>query len=232
MNLEKFDIAHYTGHKAMERLSRCYRLFTLPIDFVIQENGIDIQSFDFKEKSDYKEQLRNTNILQFNIDSIDYINAFHFATYIRELSRKEVEFCIDASIFFQVMMEADINDVIDNRKVSFKNKWINYMNSHDANEGEIQNFMHYFNEIYKGIRNPIIHAEHRMGWFSFVFLLNKEYNLNLDYEQNWEQMCEIHNMPSSIGNINFPNLEELAQLLHKKHLNELNKLNTSENNNI
>lgn len=102
--------------------------------------------------------------------------------------------------------------------------------------------MDYFNEIYKGVRNPIIHADQRIGkrnlqimkfihvykyikkgWFSFVFLLSKEHNLQLNYQQNWKQMCDIHNLPDNIEEQQFPNLGELTQSLFKKHLNGLNK---------
>lgn len=82
MDLEKFDITHYVGHKAIEELSRCYRIFTLPINAAAIENGIQIMSIDFKQQSDYQGKLRNINILEFDINNIDHINAFHFANYI------------------------------------------------------------------------------------------------------------------------------------------------------
>lgn len=241
MSLEHFDIAHYTGHKAIEELSKCYRLFAAPVDIAVEENGVQIQSFDFKKKADYSEKLRQINILQLDINNIDYINAFHFANYIRVLSQKELEYCINSAIYFQVMMEADINDV-DKSKHKFKNRWFKFMKENNADEIDISNFDSYFRKIYLAIRVPAVHPKQRIGirnlqimnfvhvyenikkgWFAFVFLLNKTRNLQLDYHENWKIMCNSHNLPESINAKQFPNLEELVKKLHKKHIDGINE---------
>ena len=242
MDSEHFDIAHYTGHKALEEMLRCYRLYTTPIDRALYENNIQFSSYDFKPKSDIGDLSSSRTIQDLEIDKIDHINAFHFGGYLRSLNKKEIEYCINSSVFFQVMMETVINDALGNDNGSFFSKWDKFLKDNNASDDELDDFKQYFDNIYKGIRIPTVHPKERIGlrnsqmfrfnhiheyikrgWFSFVFLLNKQNGWNMNKEENWEQMCRMNNVPHDISSEQFIDIEEFSGLLYKKHLDTLNK---------
>lgn len=240
MNSKHFDIAHYAGHKAIEELHKCYRLYTLPIGQVLRENNIQISSFDFKSKSDINELVAKVSLQEVDIDKIDNINAFHLSKYLTSIRKKEIEFCINTAIFFQVMMESDINDVLGSDKGTFEKKWKRFLKDNNATNEETNSYQLYFKNIYIKVRTPSVHPKQNVGirniyqfkfeyiykfikegWFSFCFLLNKTRNLELNYEQNWKQLCKMHNLPATI-NESYKDIEELSMKLNNKYLEEFN----------
>ncbi|MCK5110361.1 MAG: hypothetical protein KAQ94_02485 [Arcobacteraceae bacterium] len=246
--MENFDIAHYTGHKAIDELYKAFRIYIVPIEMALLEHNIQSQSMDFKEKSDINTLVRTLSIININIDDIDHINSFHIASKLTSLRKKEIECCINTAIFFQAMMEADINNLISitNLKLpknpSFYQKWHTFLTKNKAPKHILDSFKIYFDEIYKGIRNPSIHPKDRRGlsnpelfrfpkvhenirhgWDVFAFSISIEHNTIIDYNDNWKIMCqEIHNIPQNIIKDEFPNLEKLSGNMYKKHLDFFN----------
>jgi hypothetical protein len=139
------------------------------------------------------------------------------------------------------MMETVINDTLKKEKWSFYSKWDSFLKDNNATVENLNDFKAYFNNVYKGIRLPSVHPVERIGlrnsemfqfthvhehikhgWFSFVFLLNKKLECNMDKNENWKEMCKIHDVPDAITKEDFPNLEKLAELLFKKHTDGFN----------
>ena len=244
MDLSNYDIANYLGHKALSNLFRAYRIYKVPISVALSENGISGFNYDFKEDHDIeRESLKNT-VCDIDVGSVDPINAFHFAGHLSSLRRKEAEHCIDTAIYFQAMMEADINDVLgSNASGSFKSKWTKFLKSNGASSKELGYFDNYLNNIYKKIRIPTVHAPDRKGltnvdalrfpfvhenikygWYSFVFLLNIVHDSKMDYEENWEIMSnQAHGIPDQIDEGDYPDYGSITGQLNKKHLDHFNK---------
>jgi hypothetical protein len=250
MDMEHFDIAHYTGHKALDELYKAYFLYVNSIEEVLYNCNIQTTRMDFKTISDIDTILQTTSITNLKIDAIDYINCFHIGGSLRMLRKKEAEFCINTAIFFQSMMEASINHLISlysisfqgNKSPSFKVKWEKFLEINNAPETIKNSFKLYLDNIYKGIRIPAIHPDRRMGlenpellrfpivhenimhgWFVFVFALSIEHSTLINYEDNWNTMCEeIHQIPSLINKEHFPDIEHLSNEMYKKHIDTLN----------
>ena len=192
MGLAHFDIANYLGHRSFDDLYKAFRIYKVPIAVALSENGITSFNIDFKKNHDIEQESLKNTVCDIDVNSVDPINAFHFAGHIRLLKQKEAEHCINTAIFFQAMMEAVINDALGSKaKGSFKDKWISFFKSNNATNKDLQNFDQYHKNIYKKIRIPTVHAKNRKGltniealrfsfvhqnirygWFSFVFLLN------------------------------------------------------------
>lgn len=243
METEHFDIAHYAGHKALEELGKCFRLYTLPISQVLYENNIQIHSFDFKPRSDIEGLAAKVTIQDLDIGEIDYINAFHLGSRLRALNKKEIEYCINSSVFFQVMMEADINDILGSDEGSFRKKWEGFLESNIASAEDFDDFKAYFDNIYKGIRNPTVHPKEivglgnaemfqfshvheyiKRGWSSSVFLFNKKHGSDMDKQENWKKMCGLHGVPDKIRKEDFPDIGKLAGSLYKKHTEGIDEI--------
>ena len=243
MDLAHYDIANYLGHKAIDHLYLAYRIYKVPIAQALKENGINGFSVDFKEKSDIEFEKASKTVCDINVNSVDTINAFHFATHLASLKRREAEHCIDTAIYFQAMMEADINDVLGSKaNGSFKDKWLKFLKSNNASEKEIKYFENYHDNIYKKIRIPTVHAKNRQGltnieslkfsfvhenikygWFSFVFLLNKIHDSKMDYDENWKSMSEeAHGIPAIIKQEDYPDYSLITGSLYQYHLDHLN----------
>ena len=251
MTLEHFDIAHYTGHKALDELYKSYYLYVNPISEVLYNCNINVTRMDFKEVTDIDSILNKTTIMDLNIDDIDYINCSHISFSLRTLRKKEAEFCINTAIFFQSMMETDINHLISLNRIkfekkesrSFKGKWEKFFEVNNAPQSMRDSFILYFENIYKGIRNPVVHPDRRSGlynpdllrfpivhenimhgWRVFAFSQSIEHNIEINYEDNWNTMCnEIHHIPSKIDKEVFPDMDSLSKNMSKKHLDTLNK---------
>jgi len=243
MDLGHYDIANYLGHKAINHLYLVHRIYKVPISQALAENGINGFSVDFKEKSDIEFEKASKTVCDISLDSVDPINAFHFANHLEQLRRCEAEHCIDTAIYFQAMMEATINDVLGSKaKGSFKDKWLKFLKSNNASEIEVKYFESYHDNIYKKIRIPTVHAKNRnglsnieslqfsfvhenikYGWFSFVFLLNKIHNFNMDYNDNWKIMSEeSHRIPAVIKQEDYPDYSLIINSLHQYHIDYLN----------
>ena len=80
MTGQYFDIAHYTGHKALDELKMCYLIYELPIAQVLRLNNINIQFMDFKSKSDIYEIIETTSIADLDISKLDGINCNHLSS--------------------------------------------------------------------------------------------------------------------------------------------------------
>lgn len=244
MDKRNFDIAHYVWHKAMDELYKCYKIYTCSLSWLLRENWISMTFHDFKDKHDINQILNSTNIQNLSIDKIDYINSLHIWSVLSTLWKKEAEYCINTSIFFQIMMEADINDIISNSKAekSFYTKWNIFLKDNNASSKENWYFDKYYNDIYKWVRNPIIHPKNKVWfrninnynfvniynwvknwWFTFIFLLNKVHNYNINYEENWSEICKLHWLPPRIDNTDFLDIESLSKTFYNKHLTEFNK---------
>ena len=81
-----------------------------------------------------------------------------------------------------------------------------------------------------GIRNaelfrfPYVHKYIKFGWYSFVFLLNKTNGLNMNYEDNWLQICQsIHRIPANISAEDFCDMSILSEKMSKKHYDYINQ---------
>ena len=147
----------------MQEMYRCYRLYSTPFDRALYENNIQVSSYDFKLKSDIGDLASGLTIQDLEIDKIDHINAFHIGGYLFSLKKKEIEYCINSSVFFQVMMETVINDALGIHNGSFFNKWDKFLKDNNASEDEMNDFKLYFDNIYKGIRIPTVHPKERIG---------------------------------------------------------------------
>ncbi|MEK9628662.1 MAG: hypothetical protein VW455_06535 [Nitrospinota bacterium] len=210
----------------------------------MSENGISSTHMDFKSDHDIEGELLRNTVYGVDVDTIDPINAFHFSGCLRALRKKEAEHCIDTAIYFQAMMEANINDALgSSANGSFRDKWKNFLKGNNGGSKELEYFNNYCENIYKKIRIPTVHAPNRKGlvniealrfsyvhtnirggWYCFVFLLNKVNNYTIDYEKNWKEMCEqIHRIPSDLDEGDYPDLSSIAGLLSKKHLDHINK---------
>ena len=249
MDLEHFDIAHYTGHKALDELFFTYSIYVNPIENVLVFCNIHTTRMNASGAPNANNILKNTSIQELEINNIDHIDCFHIGSSLRQLRTKEAEFCINTAIYFQSMMEADINHLVElysltftNKSPSFKVKWKKFLDDYKAPQQIKNSFDLYFNNIYKGIRNPSIHPSKRVGlenpdllrfsvvyenimhgWFVFVFSLNIMHDAKIDYKDNWDEMCRRHNIPSTIDNNLFIKIEELSSAMYKKHINTINK---------
>lgn len=245
MDLGHYDIAHYLGHKAIYHLYLAYRIYTVPVSQALAENGISGFNIDFKENSDFEIEKARNSVRDISKENVDPINAFHFANSLSLLKQREAEHCIDASIYFQSMMEASINDALGKKaKGSFKDKWLKYLNENGAKQSDIDYFESYHDNIYKKIRIPSVHAKDRKGliniealrfsfvhenikkgWFSFIFLLNNSHGFDMNYEDNWKIMSEeAHNVPATIDDADYPDYSLIVGELYKYHLDHFNSL--------
>lgn len=244
MDIHNFDIAHYTGHKAIEELARAHGIYTAPIADVLAMEGVHVTSFDFKPKHDIEDLARRTRVSDLDLDSVDPINAFHWGGYLMHLRKKEGERCINAAIFFQAMMEAVINDQLGDaaERLCFAQKWQNFLRKHDAPARIKQAFEEYVENIYRRIRIKAVHAKSRMGgldtdslrfpfvygylrsgWDCFAFLTGIAHGSNMDYDENWKTMCDIHRIPSMLNTAEFCDIGELSGMMTQKHLDFLNQ---------
>jgi hypothetical protein len=244
---QSFDMAVYAGHKAFDELFKVYSLYVQPLHIILEHYGVHIQAYNFDPESKIHTLSRQLNVQQLgnlDLETISPVDGKHFWDYLMALRELEVKFCINTSIYFQIMMEVEINDVsrsqsISNsnwRSLSFADKWTYYMNHYNASETELDYFDNYCEQIYRKLRNKSVHAAQRygirnvelfkfshvhqylkQGWFVGVFLINKEEGFSLDYEGNWKQMAEIyHHIPASINSADFPDMSELAKPFFKK----------------
>ncbi len=244
MDLSNYDIAHYLGHKALNNLHRAHRIYKVPISVALSENGISGFNIDFKENHDIESESQRNTVCDINVSSVDPINAFHFAGHLSSLRRKEAEHCIDTAIYFQAMMEADINDVLgSNANGSFNSKWTKFLKRNGANSAELGYFDNYLTNVYRKIRIPTVHAPDRKGltnvdalrfpfvhenikhgWYCFVFLLNIVHDSKMDYEENWEIMSnQAHGIPAKIDEHDYPDYGSIIGQLNQKHLDHFNE---------
>ena len=141
MDLAHYDIAHYLGHSALNHLYKAYRIYKVPISIALTENGISGFNVDFKEDHDIERESFKNTVCDIDVSTVDPINAFHFAGHLELLKQREAEHCIDTAIYFQAMMEADINDALGSKaKGSFKDKWIKCLNKNNATEKDFEYF--------------------------------------------------------------------------------------------
>jgi hypothetical protein len=249
MDLEHFDIAHYTGHKALDELFFTYSIYVNPIENVLRFCNIHTTRMNANGIPNANNILENTSIQELEIDNINHIDCFHIGSSLMQLRKKEAEFCINTAIYFQSMMEADINHLVElysltfsSRNPSFKEKWEKFLDVNNAPQIIKDSFDLYLNNIYRGIRNPAIHPDKRMGlknpnllrfsvvhenimhgWFVFVFSLNVIHDADMDYDDNWNHMCQIHNIPSIIESKSFINIEDLSNKMYKKYTDKINE---------
>lgn len=245
LDLNYFDIAEYAGNKALDELYKAYLIYIEPISRALTNNNIHVVSYDFKENHDIDILSSNLTVRDIDVDSADPINALHWSSYLIALREAEAKYCINAAIFFQMKMESVINDIIDNNLLgkSFYEKWKNFLMSHNATPEELNYFNGYCENIYRKMRNTTIHAKQRFGiinaelfrfphvhkyikfgWYSFVFLLNKTNGLNMNYEDNWLQICQsIHRIPANISEEDFCDMSILSGEMSKKHYDYINQ---------
>lgn len=243
MDIHHIDIAHYTGHKALEELGRAHWLYTVPIAQALKTEGVHVVSLDSKAVHDIELLALKTRVTDLNIDYVDHINAFHWSGFLRNLRKKEGERCINAAIFFQAMMEADINSQLGKMtdRKCFERKWQKFFDENNAPESIRQSFQDYLVHIYRGIRNPAVHAKNlvgglnpeslrfpmvhsnlRKGWDCFVFLLGVKHGCQMDYDNNWKTMCGIHHIPAVLDAANYPDMGLMSEKMIQKHLDSLN----------
>ena len=131
-------------------------------------------------------------------------------------------------MMFQSMMEAKINDCIENepllgeikaqiaknkRDDNFRNKWVSSLS---LLKQDVSEFLVYFETIYKKYRNPLVHPN-KIGLtafneLSFEALLNGYKNgweagvklhkglENHPIPDSWNSMCNIYKIPLSVEN--------------------------------
>lgn len=241
MKSEYFNISQYAYNKAFEELSKCFRIHSLPIKKVLEENNIQVLKFDFNGNSNFENLIAKKSLQEIKMSEINGSSAFRLSRVLFALRKKEIEYLINTVIFFQVMMESDINEVLGNTQGFFKDKWKSYLKKNNASDLEKKSFQLYDRNIYQELRIPVVHPEQNIGirniskfnikhthknikegWFSFCFLLSKIKEIELNYERNWESVCEGHNIPSNIEKIRFRDIEEFATKLNEKYLVEFN----------
>lgn len=240
MDLKHFNLAHYTGHKALYELFQAYALYKKPINKALSEVGIQVQ-IRGGGTAETSVILATKTAQEIKLDDIDYMTAYHVGSGFHSLRNAEAKYCINAAIFFQTMMEAVINDKIQDGH--FYQKWKTYLTQNNATAKELDYLDKYTTNVYRAIRNNIIHPKGskgllnaekicfyhmyenlKFGWFCFVFLLNKEHDSNMDYQVNWDYMCqECHHIPKGLKEADFPDLEEFGHKLLSKHLNTINQ---------
>lgn len=247
MDLQHFDIAHYAGHKAVTELAMAYHLYVVPFAEALHTEGIQVTTCDFKDTHDIHDLAKLGTIQNLDPLSIDPINAFHLSNYMSALQKREAEHCINAAIFFQVMMEASINEALGTTATgSFKARWDGFLKANNATSHEQGQLDTYFANIYKELRNKVVHPPGRTGvldatrfrfpyahenlkcgWYSFVFLLNKSKGFSLDYAANWQEMVQTnHRVPPTIVPADFRHMGDLASQLMTIHTDYLNTLAT------
>jgi hypothetical protein len=139
-------------------------------------------------------------------------------------------------------MESVINDHLGSgASGSFASKWVGVLNNSGAAQADLDNFDNYLANIYRRMRNKVVHPSARTGvidasrfsfshahenlkygWFTFVFLLNHQHGAAMDYDDNWKTMAEAHSVPAVINPGDYPNLGTLAGQMMKVHLDHLN----------
>lgn len=247
MDLQHFDIAHYAGHKAVNELAMAYRLYVVPFAEALRTEGIQVTTYDFNDTHDIHVFAERETIQTLDPLSIDPINAFHLSSYMSALQKREAEHCINAAIFFQVMMEASINEALGATATgSFKARWDGFLTANNATSCEQGKLDTYVANIYRALRNKVVHPSGRTGvldatrfrfpyahenlkcgWYSFVFLLNKSKGFSLDYAANWQEMVQVvHGVPATIAPANFRHIGDLASQLMTMHTDYLNTLAT------
>lgn len=220
-----------------------YRLYVVPFAEALRNEGIQVTTYDFKDTHDIHVLAERETIQTLDPLSIDPINAFHLSSYMSALQKQEAQHCINAAIFFQVMMEASINEALGARATgSFKMKWGGYLNANNATSREQGQLDTYVTNIYRALRNKVVHPSGRTGVldatqfrfpythenlkcgrYSFVFLLNKSNGLSLDYAANWQEMVELaHGVPATIAPPSFRHMGDLASQLMARHTDYLN----------
>ena len=76
MNGDFFDIAHYTGHKALDELYNAYLIYILPISEALRFFNIHIQFYDSKPESDINEIISKIIISNLKLENVDPLNPF------------------------------------------------------------------------------------------------------------------------------------------------------------
>lgn len=77
MDLEHFDIAHYTGHKALDELFYAYKIYTNPIEHVLRACNIQTIRLNASGVSSVNNLLVITVYNESNITIIvNIINSF------------------------------------------------------------------------------------------------------------------------------------------------------------
>lgn len=242
--MRNFDLAGFVGHQAITELAYCYELYTLPVEHALKLNNVNSTRMDFKQESTINKLINTISVNTLKIDDIDYIDAGFFGSSLEWLIKLETRYCIKAAIYFQTMMEAEINEELtkaEQKDKSFYKKWKYFFDKHNANPSIRSWFEDYYTHIYKNIRNKYIHSKeirpeveddeltlyktHKYimyGWFCFVFLLEVRHSTTLNFQDNWKEMCTINKAPENL-NLKYTNIEKLANELHKKHIDGLNK---------
>lgn len=167
---DSWQVAFRYGHFAMKLLADCQRI-----------------------ERDY---INNRNI-KASLDKMDP-TYLHHVNVQENLSERFFQYASNSVFLYQSMMEALINwaieltDVDCKKRPSFKKKWIDLLNN---GEQPCDNFNNYHKEIYRDIRNIMLHPkENELSELNNVCCKK----LYLGYKSGWkayEQLCYIIKRP-------------------------------------
>ncbi|MEA5575741.1 hypothetical protein [Anabaena sp. UHCC 0451] len=227
-----FDIAKFCGLKGGEMLSHAYQAV-----------------------------CEGKQLIEYNYNALDYQSV---SIELASKRKNEFQFCIQAVILFQVSMEAIINQVITTKPeiqkfiedslkkkkkwydATFKDKWCKTL---EKQKIELENFEKYHENIYRTLRNNVVHPRHRYsgekpeklifsadkfifsnvysgfknGWLAFASLSQA---VGYPHDNNsWDIYCDICHLPKSLVPEEYPNLTEKSNFFLNEYMNHIATIN-------
>jgi len=234
-DLGDFDIADYAGHTAFSELNEAYKVYIRPINNTVLAKPTNIQNIDI-ENFDYVrapalgisiENLRKEEAKRC-INAAIFFQAMMEAVVNNERSTTEKYFKEKWNNF---LIRNEASEEIkqhfsDYHQNIYKDIRINAVHANTR-----------IGSINMGkLRFPYLYENLMRGWFCFIFLLKHsdrealsssltQTRNNIDndnYQKSWATMCDVHGMPSTIDNSQYPDLSEYARYLNKKNIDGSN----------
>lgn len=213
-----FDVAHMIGHAAFEHLAAAVECCCEPA------------------KVGYDKPMAH-----------DWQQCLQISAEISALRKRELSHCSTAVILFQAMMEkAPIFLQSVGRGMSppgvhgFRNMWLSAISQIQCASGRAnaeQEFDQYHNEIYQGMRNPLVHGKSaadvkavasirtskvyegvKCGWRAYDRLIENVFLPEQQHQPSWEAMCQAHRVPNTLDSAPIANLEGLEREYLSRHL--------------
>lgn len=221
------------------------------------ENDFDIARFCGLKAGEmlfhaYQSVCKAKQLIEYNYNPLDYQNL---SIQLASERQNEFQFCIQAVILFQASMEAIINQVITTQpdtkefieaslkkkwyQASFKDKWCKTLKKQKI---ELKNFEKYHENIYRTLRNNVVHPKNRYsvenaekfifpdvylgfqhGWLAFAFLSQA---VGSPHDNNsWDIYCNICHLPESVNPEEYPNLTEKSDFFLNEYMNHIATIN-------
>ena len=199
----------------------------------------------------YQSVCEGKQIIEYNYNPLDYHNLSIELAFKRQ---NEFQFCIKAVILFQASMEAIINQAITTKsdikelievkynkkkKPTFQDKWEKTLEKYEI---ELENFKEYHENIYRNLRNNVVHPDNRYsvknaekfifsnvysgfknGWLAFASLSQA---VGYPHDNNsWDIYCDICHLPKSVNPEKYPNLTEKSYFFLNEYMNHIATIN-------